>query len=57
MGRSLSKQLKYADSAGAARAVIIGPEEEKSGEITVRDLKTGEQRRMRLEALIDARRS
>jgi histidyl-tRNA synthetase len=46
MGRNLSKQLKYAAAAGAAKAVIIGPEEEKSGELTVRDLVTGEQVKM-----------
>ncbi|HLF07491.1 MAG TPA: histidine--tRNA ligase [Thermoplasmata archaeon] len=52
MGRSLSKQMKYAASAGAARAIIVGPEEEASGDLTVRDLKSGEQTRQKLEGLV-----
>jgi histidyl-tRNA synthetase len=52
MGRSLSKQMKYADAAGAAKAVIIGEQEQASGELTVRDLKSGEQVKRRLEDLV-----
>ena len=39
----VGKQLKAAARAGAARAVVIGPEELASGLATVRDMRTGEQ--------------
>jgi len=39
----LDKQLKYADKKGVSSAVIVGPDELKKGEITIKDLKTGKQ--------------
>jgi histidyl-tRNA synthetase len=42
-GRSMKAQMKRADAAGARIALIVGGQEAAAGEITVRDLATGEQ--------------
>lgn len=42
----LGKQLKYAATKGIPYAVILGPEEAAAGEVTLRDLRTGEQQAM-----------
>jgi histidyl-tRNA synthetase len=39
----LQKQMKYADRVGFRCVVLAGPDEEARGEVTVKDLKTGEQ--------------
>jgi histidyl-tRNA synthetase len=39
-GRSLKSQLKLADRSGARVALIVGPEELSSGEVTLRELRT-----------------
>ncbi len=44
MRRNLGKNFKYADAIGARFAVIVGEKEAALGSVTVRDLKTGEQR-------------
>ena len=49
--RSVRAQFKSADSVGARRAVVLGPVELEDGEVVVRDMATGEQRRVGLEAL------
>ena len=43
MRRSMSKNLKYAASAGARFAVIVGKEEMAKRSVTLRDMKSGEQ--------------
>jgi len=50
--RNLSKALKYAASANASMAVIIGDEELRSGLLTVKDLASGEQRKTSLAELL-----
>ena len=50
--RSLGKQLKAASRAGAARAVIIGPDEAAAASATIRDLKTGRQETRSMESLL-----
>ncbi len=45
--QNLSKQLKAASRSGAAVAVIVGAELAASGEVTVKDLATGDQRRVK----------
>ena len=50
--QSLGKQLKLADARGAARAVVIGPDDRARGEAVVKDLGSGEQRRVGLEGLV-----
>lgn len=44
MRRSLSKNLKYASAVGTRFAVIVGKEEMAKRSVTVRDMKSGEQR-------------
>ena len=39
----LSTQLKYANRQGIPFAVLLGPDEAAAGQVTVRDLRTGEQ--------------
>lgn len=45
-GRSMKAQMKVADRSGAAFAVIIGEDEVAAGEVTLRDLGDGSQRRV-----------
>jgi histidyl-tRNA synthetase len=47
----LAKALKAADAAGAARALIVGPEEWKDRLVVDRDLKTGAERRVSADQL------
>ena len=53
MGRSLSKQLEYANRRGFRKVVIVGSRELEQGGVTVRDMETGEQRFIPLESLLD----
>lgn len=46
--RKLAKQLKWANTQHAAFAVLYGPDEQAAGEITVRDMTTGDQTRVPL---------
>jgi len=43
----LGKQLKYADAKGIPFAAIVGGDEIASGEVTIKNLKTGDQRRVK----------
>jgi len=52
MQRSVSKALSDADRRGAHFAVLIGPEEAKQGKVTLRNMKTREQKKVKLEELI-----
>lgn len=49
----LDKQLKYADKKNIKFAVLIGPEEAKKGEATVKNLKTGKQEKIKQSKLIN----
>jgi histidyl-tRNA synthetase len=49
--RSFGAQLKQADRLGARIAVILGEDEARAGELTVKTLATGEQRRVPRAAL------
>ncbi|MDI3501886.1 MAG: histidyl-tRNA synthetase [Archaeoglobi archaeon] len=53
MNRSLSAQMKYADSIGAKFVLILGEREIESGRILVRDLESGEQEEISLENLAE----
>ena len=55
--QGVGKQLKAASRAGAARAVIIGPEEAATGSATVRDMKTGSQETRSLQSLLESTRT
>lgn len=41
-GRSMKSQMKVADRSGARVALLIGPQEQAAGEITLRDLRSGD---------------
>ncbi len=47
----LEKQLKYADAKGIPYAVIIGPDEAKNKTVTLKNLKTREQKAVKLDQL------
>jgi histidyl-tRNA synthetase len=49
----LDKQLKYADSKGIPQAVIIGPDEMKNNQATLKDLKNQTQETLSLENLYE----
>ena len=48
----LDKQLRYADNKKIPYAVILGPEEIKSGTVTLKNLTTGEQTKLKENELI-----
>jgi len=48
----LRRVLQDADRAGAERVYLIGPDEAARGEVTVRELRTGEERTLPLEKLL-----
>lgn len=48
----MEKQLKYADTKGIPYVVIIGPEEAEKNIVTLKNLKTREQRQLPLEQLV-----
>ena len=51
MGRKMAKALKFASSARARYAVIIGAKEMEQGSVTLRDMSTGEQTLVKVEEL------
>ncbi len=48
--RKLGKEIQRADKAGARVVVIIGPEDWAAGHVTVRNLTTGDQQRLSVDA-------
>jgi histidyl-tRNA synthetase len=40
--RSMKAQMKVADKSGARLALLLGPEEIETGEVTIRDLRSGD---------------
>ncbi len=53
MNRSLTRQLEHADRKGFTWVVIVGERELAGGQVTLRCMKTGEQRPIGLEGLAD----
>ena len=51
-GRSVGRQFRAADQAGALRAIVIGPDEEETGSASVRDMETGDERTLALEEVL-----
>jgi len=49
--RGIGKSLKHADSLNAKKAVILGPKELEEESITVRDLKSGNQEKIKINDL------
>ncbi len=52
-GRRLKRALELADRRGVAAVVIVGDDEWGAGEASVRDMTTGDQRRVALETLAE----
>jgi histidyl-tRNA synthetase len=52
MRRSLSKALKYASLVGARYAVIVGEKELLKGVVTIRDMRSGEQKEVGISELV-----
>ena len=52
--RNLKGQMKYANRLGAAYTAVIGEDEVKSGEITLKNMESGEQKKVKREELADA---
>jgi len=50
--KKFKKQMGYADKQGVSYAVIIGEDEVKSSEVTLKDMKTGDQETLSIEALL-----
>ncbi len=50
----MAKQFKYADDKGIAYVAIIGENELMQGIVTVKDMKTGEQKAVKQDELISA---
>jgi len=53
MRRSLSKNLKYASLVNAKKVIIAGERELANGAVTLRDMKSGEQKEIKIESLIE----
>ncbi|MGI6037166.1 MAG: histidine--tRNA ligase [Limnochordia bacterium] len=51
-GRSLKAQLKRADRLGVQEVIIVGEGELERGEVTIRDMETGEQRQVPWRSLV-----
>ncbi len=51
MGRSLGKQFEYADKKGVPTVVIVGEKDLADASVTVRDMKTGDQEKVKVDEL------
>jgi histidyl-tRNA synthetase len=51
--RPLSKQLEYADSLKAGICLVLGPREIKERSVRLKDMKTGEEKSVRLSSAVD----
>ena len=48
MSRNLGNQLKYADSINAKKLIIVGEKDLAKKEVTIRDLKTGKEKKVKI---------
>jgi histidyl-tRNA synthetase len=51
LARNINKQMEYANEHGYRKAVIVGEEEVKSGIYTLKDMGSGEQKKLKLEEI------
>lgn len=51
---NMKKRMARADASGARHALILGEDELAAGQVTVKDLRTGEQRKLSLDAVVEA---
>ncbi|KYC44602.1 MAG: Histidine--tRNA ligase [Candidatus Methanofastidiosum methylothiophilum] len=54
MNRNLSNQIKFANKLGAKSLLIVGERDLKEGNITLRDLKTGNEAKITLEEFVSS---
>ena len=54
MERNLRKQFEYVNAKGIRYCVIVGPKELKDGEVTVRDMVSGKERKVKIEELANS---
>jgi len=50
----LARQFKYGDRMGMAVALVLGPDEQANGQVTLKDLRSGEQSMIQQEDLLQA---
>lgn len=53
MGRRLGKQFEYADKKNIPKVVIVGEMDLAEGSVTIRDMVTGDQEKVKLDELVD----
>jgi histidyl-tRNA synthetase len=51
-GRSVGRQFKAANQAGAERTIVLGPDEMASGEVVVREMGTGAEKSLPLDSIL-----
>jgi histidyl-tRNA synthetase len=51
MGRRLGKQFEYADKKGIPTVVVVGEKDLAEASVTVRDMKTGDQEKVKVDEL------
>ena len=53
MGRNFKNQFKFANRVGAAKTVIIGENELETGKLQIKDMESGEQTEVSIDAIVD----
>jgi histidyl-tRNA synthetase len=53
LDRNFSNQMKYAGKSGVEKVVIVGQKDLKSRSVTVKDMKTGEQKTVKVEKILE----
>ncbi len=51
--RALGKQLEYSDTLKTRISIIVGPREIKEGSVRLKDMKTGDERNVRITSAVD----
>ncbi|MBS1263936.1 MAG: Histidine--tRNA ligase [Methanonatronarchaeales archaeon] len=52
-GRGIGAQVKHADSKGVAQLIVIGEREEEAGEVSLKDMESGEQVTLSLDDAVE----
>jgi histidyl-tRNA synthetase len=53
MSRSLKAQMKYADKKGFSYTIVLGDDEIDSGKGVLKDMRTGDQKDVSLDSILD----
>jgi histidyl-tRNA synthetase len=53
VGKKLKKILSYADTLGINYVVLVGAMDIEEGNVTVKDMLTGEQEKVKIENIVD----